>query len=894
MKTFEKQTSSRITKAWDAFRVLFFICLFFVFSFSCKNQTAEPLKKKIPVAVNGVMDLKNHNFHSSEEDEGIVSLNGEWEFYWEEFVELENRETPENYITVPSNWHEQTILVRGEKIHPNRNGFASYKLKLLLPENSPSLSISLEGADTAYALFINGALYASKGKVGKTKDEMEPLNQTSHFPIPKFKEMDLVIYVSNFHHWKAGIRDPIDLGNTRVIESIQKRNYNFDLILASCLMIMGLYHLGLFATRRKDKSPLHFSIFCILIAVRTVSINERMIMEAFPFLAFSFVHKLEFVSFYYSSWAFMQFLHYLFPDEFSKKWYWFFGLVLVPASAMVIFSPMPLYTRGLIVVQIAILIAIIYSLRVIISAILNNRVGAKFFFFGMILFFASIINDILKSMDIAHTPYLTSYGFISFVLFQAMVLSSKFANAFLESERLTVELKEFSESLEIKVVERTFSLEEAKKQAEIEKRIALLAQKETEKQKIETEELNLLIKSLNEELDIKIIMEKVRNYILANYNISHYALYIVNSSKDKISLLDAHLPERILKEDKEKFFKFQIPIFGVVGAHALVFKTRKPLYIPRIRKIGVTEEELFVIEKSGVQSFFMIPLILQNEPIGIIDFSSDTKLHLSEYDVTRLSILGEQLAGVINGSNLFKQVQEEKEKSERLLLNILPKEIAKELKEKGFSAPISFESVSVLFTDFQGFTLIAEKLPADELVKELDACFIQFDKITERFNLEKLKTIGDSYMCAGGIPRKNQTHAIDSVLAAIEIQNFMSMMKSLKAEKGFEYWELRLGIHSGPLVAGVIGEKKFAYDVWGDTVNTASRMESSGTPGRINISGSTHEFVKDYFECEYRGMVKAKNKGEVAMYYVNGLKKEFSKDKEGKIPNAKFWEIYRG
>ena len=120
------------------------------------------------------------------------------------------------------------------------------------------------------------------------------------------------------------------------------------------------------------------------------------------------------------------------------------------------------------------------------------------------------------------------------------------------------------------------------------------------------------------------------------------------------------------------------------------------------------------------------------------------------------------------------------------------------------------------------------------------------------------------------------------------------MMKSLKAEKGFEYWELRLGIHSGPLVAGVIGEKKFAYDVWGDTVNTASRMESSGTPGRINISGSTYEFVKDYFECEYRGMVKAKNKGEVAMYYVNGLKKEFSKDKEGKIPNAKFWEIYRG
>ncbi|HNN07132.1 MAG TPA: adenylate/guanylate cyclase domain-containing protein, partial [Leptospiraceae bacterium] len=240
------------------------------------------------------------------------------------------------------------------------------------------------------------------------------------------------------------------------------------------------------------------------------------------------------------------------------------------------------------------------------------------------------------------------------------------------------------------------------------------------------------------------------------------------------------------------------------------------------------------------------------------------------------------------------ETETERQKSEKLLLNILPKDVASELKEKGFAEPVLFESVSVMFTDFKGFTTIAENLTPNELVKDLDACFVQFDKISERFNLEKLKTIGDSYMCAGGIPKKNKTHAVDCVLAALEIQDFMNMMKKLKEEKGFPYWELRLGIHSGPLVAGVIGERKFAYDVWGDTVNTASRMESSGTPGRINISGNTYELVKDFFDCEYRGKVSAKNKGEVEMYYVNRIRPEFSKDEEGRIPNGQFWEIYAG
>ncbi len=254
-------------------------------------------------------------------------------------------------------------------------------------------------------------------------------------------------------------------------------------------------------------------------------------------------------------------------------------------------------------------------------------------------------------------------------------------------------------------------------------------------------------------------------------------------------------------------------------------------------------------------------------------------------------ILLRPLAKKLDEENI--KLAEERNKSDRLLLNILPQEIAEELKTKGYAEPTHFDSVTVLFTDFKGFTQIAESLTPNELVHELDSCFSYFDSMMSRYKLEKLKTIGDSYMCAGGIPKLNRTHAIDCVLAALEIQSIMNQMQEIKTSAGIPYWELRLGIHTGPLVAGVIGEKKFAYDVWGDTVNIASRMESSGTTGKINISGSTYQIIKDFFDCEYRGKVNAKNKGEVDMYYVNGINTEYAKDKEKRIPNEKFWIAYR-
>jgi adenylate cyclase len=213
-------------------------------------------------------------------------------------------------------------------------------------------------------------------------------------------------------------------------------------------------------------------------------------------------------------------------------------------------------------------------------------------------------------------------------------------------------------------------------------------------------------------------------------------------------------------------------------------------------------------------------------------------------------------------------VEKERAKSENLLLNILPAETAKELKENGFATPQLYENVSVLFTDFVGFTHIAENMPPAEVISELNTCFLAFDEIIERHHLEKIKTIGDAYMCAGGVPKKDEKSATNAVAAALEMQIFISKRFAQKTAENKPYWTMRVGIHTGSVVAGVVGSKKFAYDIWGDTVNLASRMEQSAKAGKVNISAATYQLVHAEFPCAYRGLFEVKNRGEVEMYFV--------------------------
>jgi class 3 adenylate cyclase len=223
----------------------------------------------------------------------------------------------------------------------------------------------------------------------------------------------------------------------------------------------------------------------------------------------------------------------------------------------------------------------------------------------------------------------------------------------------------------------------------------------------------------------------------------------------------------------------------------------------------------------------------------------------------------------------------EKQRSDSLLLNILPPKIAAELTENGRVEPRHHPSTTILFTDFVGFTTSAAELSPRELLDDLDMYFSEFDNIVARHGLEKLKTIGDSYMCAGGLMLGRKDHAVRSCLAALEMRRLVVTSNERWTATGQRPWHLRIGLNTGSVMSGIVGRKKFSYDIWGDTVNIAARMESTDEADQVNISESTYQHVKSYFDCTPRGALDVKNKGKMTMYFLDRLKPEYAKDAEG-------------
>ena len=232
-------------------------------------------------------------------------------------------------------------------------------------------------------------------------------------------------------------------------------------------------------------------------------------------------------------------------------------------------------------------------------------------------------------------------------------------------------------------------------------------------------------------------------------------------------------------------------------------------------------------------------------------------------------------------------LEEQKARSDRLLLNILPEAIAEELKENDRVVPCYYDFATILFTDFAGFTRLAEQMAPKALVDQLDQYFSAFDEIAERHRLEMLKTIGDSYMCVGGVPETNRSHVVDACLAALEMQAYMASANRQREKMRLPPWELRVGLHAGPVMAGVVGRRKFSFDVWGDAVNVAARMVSAGEAGKTNVSVSVFNRLKELFDFDRRGSIEAKNKGALDMSFVTGIKPALSTD-GGQTPNDAF------
>lgn len=271
------------------------------------------------------------------------------------------------------------------------------------------------------------------------------------------------------------------------------------------------------------------------------------------------------------------------------------------------------------------------------------------------------------------------------------------------------------------------------------------------------------------------------------------------------------------------------------------------------------------------QSVICIPFNHQSKLIGAVGVFSDKQGDFDNYHLEFFTSLSTYLSTSMENAFLYTDIKKEKHRSDELLLNILPANVAEELKRSGNSKPRFHEMVTVMFTDFSDFTKHAERMGSADLVQEMDYLFGAFDDIMQQHKIEKIKTIGDAYMCVSGL-NNEKDHAHSMALAAIDITAFMKKYHEERKLAGREFFEIRIGMHSGSVVSGVVGKSKFAFDIWGDTVNLASRLESSGVNGKINISGASYALLDKNFECTYRGKVAAKNKGEVDMYFLEGFK----------------------
>lgn len=308
--------------------------------------------------------------------------------------------------------------------------------------------------------------------------------------------------------------------------------------------------------------------------------------------------------------------------------------------------------------------------------------------------------------------------------------------------------------------------------------------------------------------------------------------------------------------------------------HALGNNDSAYYYLEALTIMKDSQSNNQIIQRvAKLKSQYEIDKMLDDQKVKQDLKDAEVKRKIDQERLIRNSLLGAFIIALIVAILFLNQrnkLSKEKNRSDSLLLNILPASIAEELKDKGYAEAKDYKMVSVLFTDFVEFTQASEKLSAEELVKEVNTCFGAFDVITEKYEIEKIKTIGDAYLAAGGIPIPTEKSAKNTILAALEMQEFLARRKIEKNLLNELAFEMRVGIHTGPLVAGIVGIKKFQYDIWGDTVNTASRLESNGQAGKINISQTTYQLLKDMdeFRFESRGKIKAKGKGEIDMWFV--------------------------
>ncbi len=435
--------------------LIVFIIFNSVFFTSCRKDS----KSKIPPeAINGVLNLHNWDL----EKDGPVDLKGEWDFYWnkqlkpEDFTKI-NSPVKTGLMRFPGVWNG--YLINGEKL--SGDGFATYRLKIMMNDQMGALAFKLLDMGTTYSLYVNGEKISYAGVTGKTSETTAPMYfpKISNF-ISESNQIEIILHISNFHHRLGGPWEVIRFGRERDIREIREKSLIFDIFLFGGILIMGIYHLILFSLRKKDRSPLYFGFFCILIALRLITTGEKHLIMLFPGIGWELLVKLEYLSFYLGVPIFAMFIYSLFHKEFSKPVLRVIQFLGISFSGLVIFAPVKIYSHSVQLYQILTLISCVYAIYVLTLSFSRKREGALLFLCGFIILSLTVIHDILFIHMITQIRYLTPFGYLApfglltFIFFQAFLLSNRYAKSFIIIEKQSNELKDTIAANEYEIAER--------------------------------------------------------------------------------------------------------------------------------------------------------------------------------------------------------------------------------------------------------------------------------------------------------------------------------------------------------------------------------------------------------------------------------------------------------
>jgi PAS domain S-box-containing protein len=421
--------------------------LFLVLTTSLLLTSCEGyLGKRPPKALNGVLDLIQWDF----ERDGVLRLDGEWEFYWNQLLEPQdfNREHPPTktgLFNVPSAWNG--YLLKGEKLRGH--GYATFRLTVKIKEQSYLMALKVQNMDTAYKLWVNGESMLSSGIVGKSRAEMRPqiLPKVARFRVDG-ETIELVLQVSNFVYYKGGVSQSLQFGSEKQIQEIKDRGVAFDLFLFGSLLIMGVYHLGLFVFRRKEPSALYFGTFCLMIALRTTLTGERSLISLYSgFNYWEIGLKLEYLTFYLGLPIFTIFIYTLFPQEFHKIILRVFQSLEILLGLTVILTPAVIYSHTLTTYELITIIVGIYLVYVVVSAAVRKREGSLFIAGGFLFLFLTVVNDILHTQNLIQTDVYAPFGLFIFILVQSFMLSQRFSRAFSQAEAMSENLAKLNEEI---------------------------------------------------------------------------------------------------------------------------------------------------------------------------------------------------------------------------------------------------------------------------------------------------------------------------------------------------------------------------------------------------------------------------------------------------------------